>query len=89
MDNFITVGEFEEKVKLIEDIVLIIRAPKDTKISNYGYKNRAADNTSLSDYISTRLKPLLKDYQFSIYDGNFAENPHGKTSLARIRKTYE
>lgn len=88
MNEEITVAEFEAQVKEIEDIVVLIRAPRNSKIKSYTYTKKAAGNASINSFRETRLKPFIGEYEISIFDGNFAENPHGRTQLSKLRESY-
>lgn len=84
----ISVAEFEAKVLEQEEIVIRIRAPAGTKVSDYTYERKAAGTQSTTDWLEGRIKPLLNGNEVVVVDGEYA-TPHGRTKLERLRKSYE
>jgi hypothetical protein len=88
METLISVAEFESKVLEKEEIVIKIRAPANTQVQNYDYDRKAAGNSSITDWLDGRIKPLIKNNEVVIIAGDYA-SPHGRTKLDTVRKGYE
>lgn len=84
----ISVTEFEAKVLAQEEIIIRVRAPSGTKVSDYTYERKAAGNQSITDWLEGRIKPLLNGYEVVVVDGDYT-TPHGRTKLERLRSGYE
>lgn len=84
----ISVSEFEAKVLEQEEIVIRVRAPAGTKVSDYTYTRKAAGNTSVTDWLEGRIKPYLKGIEVVVIGGDYAA-PHGRTKLETLRSSYE
>ena len=81
------VGEFEEAVFRLEEIVIRIRAPKNAEIEDYDYQRQASGGTSVTEWLNTRIYPRLCGHSMAIVDGNWQE-PHGRTRLQTLRDSY-
>jgi hypothetical protein len=84
----ISVLDFEAKVLEREEVVIRIRAPSSEMVEDYDYSRKATGSTSITDFLDTRIRPLLDGKEVSIIDGSFA-SPHGRTKLDRVRSSYE
>jgi|GEM_PF-2851738 len=85
----ITAKEFEEKVNKIEDIKLTLRTSRNDLVDDYTYERAASENASLTDFINNRIKPKIGDIQYEVIHGKTYESTHGRTSMGRLRKSYE
>lgn len=84
----ISATDLERQIFEKEEIRVVIRAPKDTKFDEYNYDRKAAVNTSITDWYSTRLKPILgEEHDADIIDG-YGTNPHGRTKIEKVRNSY-
>jgi len=83
----ITAKELEQQVFDKEEIRIVIRVPKDTRFDEYKYDRKAAVNTSITDWMNTRLKPLIGDSEAEVIDGS-GRNPHGRTLIEKVRDSY-
>ena len=88
MTKLISVAEFEAKVLEKEEIVLKIRATTNTQVTDYDYDRKAAGNSSVTDWLEGRIKPLLNNNEVVIIAGDYA-TPHGRTRLDTLRTSYE
>lgn len=84
----ISVAEFEAKVLEKEEIVIRIRAPSNAQIGDYNYDRKAAGNSSITDWLEGRIKPLLGGYEVVVIAGDYT-SPHGRTKLDTLRASYE
>ena len=83
-----TVIEFEQRVLDLEEIVIRVRASANEEVDDYEYQRQAADTTSVSVWLQTRIMPRIRNFDVSIVDGNLHE-PHGRTLLRTLRASYE
>lgn len=82
------VMEFERRVFEVEEVVIRVRAPADTEVGDFEYQRQAGGGTSVTDWLTTRIHPLLGDYGVSIIDGGYTR-PHGRTLMRTLRAGYE
>ena len=82
-----TVRALEERVFDLEQVVIKIRAPLDAEVDDYGYERKAASSTSLTDWLDSRIKPLVRGNEVAIIGGNYT-TPHGRTKLGTLRESY-
>ena len=87
MANKVTVRTLEAKILELEEVVVKIRASSDAEVSDYSYERKAAGNTSLTDWIEGRIKPLVEGYELIVINGDCA-TPHGRTKLSTLRDSY-
>lgn len=83
-----TVRELEAQILEKEEIVVVIRAKPTQEIGDYTYERKAAGNTSVSDWVEQRLKPILNGLDFTIVSGEYT-HPHGRTKMSTLRDGYE
>ena len=83
-----TIEEFETKVWSVEDIRVIVRASEKSVVSDYPYQNAAIETWSVTEFIRNRIRPFISDHEVLVIAGD-GEEPHGRTILRSIRKTYE
>lgn len=84
----ITASELEKKIYELEEVRVIIRANKNMEFEDYDYSRKAASNTSISEWLNTRVRPLLdEDVQVDVIDGS-GNNPHGRTNIENVRISY-
>lgn len=83
-----TVEEFEKAVLETEEVVIKVRAGSKETVQDYPFQRQASGGTSVSDWLATRITPLIGDFEVSIIDGNYVR-PHGRTTMRRLRESYE
>ena len=84
----ISVRDLEKRILELEEVVLTVRAPADTMVEDYCYERKAAGNSSVTDWLDGRVKPLIGGYEVAIVNGDYA-SPHGRTKLSTLRDSYE
>jgi hypothetical protein len=84
-----TVRDFEKKILELEEIVIVVRASPNDEIDDYPYERMAAGNTSISNWIEQRIRPVLGSRDFVIINGEHNTAPHGRTKLSTLRDGYE
>lgn len=86
----ITVREFEQKVREKEEVTLVIRAPSNALVEDYDFDRKAAEGTSLTDWIENRVKPRLAGHECDVVSPDYVvSTPHGRTKLGTLRSKYE
>lgn len=88
MGKLISVAEFEAKVLEKEEIVIRVRAASNAQVNDYNYDRKAAGNSSVTDWLEGRIKPLLINYEVTVIAGDYT-SPHGRTRLDTLRSSYE
>lgn len=84
----ITASELERKIYELEEVRVVIRADKNEKFQDYNYTRKTASNTSISEWLANRIRPLLNaDVQVDVIDGT-GNNPHGRTNIENVRNSY-
>lgn len=84
----VTTSELERKIYELEEVRVIIRAGKNTQVGDYDYSRKAATNTSISEWLNTRVKPLLPNgVEVDVVDGT-GNNPHNRTNIENVRNSY-
>ncbi len=81
------VSDFEDAVRAVDRIRVVIRATKNTEVRDFNWANAAQETQSLTDYMRIRIQSRIDDLEFSVIDGHGGE-PHGRTRLRTIRQSY-
>jgi hypothetical protein len=82
------VWEFEQAVFEREEVRIVVRAPSDALVGDYGYKRCASGTSSIAEWLRQRVYGSTGSYDVAVIDGNGNLNPHGRTKLAKLRDTY-
>ena len=88
MSDKITVAEFEDKVWVLENIRIVVRAPQTDMVEDYDYKRNSSASSSVTDWGNRRVKPKLNGNDFYVVDGS-GTRPHGRTKLDKVRESYK
>ena len=81
------VRDFKAAVLGREGIVIRVRAPATTEVGDYDYERQASGETSVTDWLNTRILEKLRGNDISVIDGDLRE-VHGRTKLKNVRETY-
>ncbi len=84
----ITVSEFEQKVMDKEEIVIVLRAPLGAKVEDYDYERKATGDSSLTEWLDRRIRPLIGNIQVAVVAGDYSKQVHGRTKLSNLRDGY-
>lgn len=85
----ITTREFEDKVRAIEDVTVVIRAPSGALVDDYNFQRCATGSSTIKDWIEARIKPRIGAYECDVVTPDYVPStPHGKTKLSTIREQY-
>lgn len=87
-EKLIDVSALEALVFEKEDIRIVVRAPIRTTVKDFTFERRAADSTSVEDWLNSRIRPLIGDYEVVVVPGN-AFNVHPRSTLSLIRNSYK
>ena len=82
----ITVREFENRVKQLEGILIVVRAPTNTLVADYDYIVMTKNNATVNSFIENRIKSKIK-YDIEIIDGAL-HSPQLTSSMKSLRATY-
>lgn len=81
------VEDLEEKVRTIEGITIIIRAPENAEVGSYDFERKMPNNKSITQWKRNRLDSSLAGLEYVIMDGDH-ETPNGRTLMSTIRSSY-
>lgn len=82
-----TPWEIEQAVFDLDEIRIVIRAKTSEDLGSYTYSRKAAENTSVSEWLEQRIKPIVNSHGVVVVDGR-GNIPHGRTKLSRVRRSY-
>lgn len=80
-------SELERQIVQFEEIKVVIRCQRSQMFPQYPYQRKAAGNTSVSEWIETRIKPLIGSFEVDVIKGD-GNAPHGRTLLDTVRDSY-
>lgn len=85
----ITVREFEDKVRAIEEVTIVIRAPAGTEVDDYDFQRCTAGSTTVKDWLDTRIKPRVGSLEVEIITADYIPSiPHGRMKMGTLRDQY-
>ena len=84
----VSASELERQIFEKEEIKVVIRAPRSQMFNSYDFQSKSASNTSISEWLETRIKPLLEDSEIEIIKGD-GSSPHGRTNIENVRSSYK
>ena len=80
-------ADLEQAVFDLEEVRIVIRSPLNQELGDYQYDRKAAGNTSITDWLEQRIRPLLDGKAVVVIDGSGAL-PHGRTKMDKLRASY-
>ncbi len=83
-----TPGDIEQAVFELEEVRIVIRAAPNTVLDDYNFVRKAADNSSLNEWLEQRIRPIIRGNSVVVVDGS-GNVPHGRTKMATLRASYE
>jgi hypothetical protein len=81
------VRDFEERVWEIEQVRIVVHAANAVDVEIYDYKNAAPEGWQISELSKKRIDKCIGKRTFTVVQGD-GEEPHGRTVLRTIRKSY-
>ena len=82
-----TLYEFESRVFSLEGIRIIIRSSRN-EFEDYSYVRKCPDNTSIKDFLDTRISWLLKEGENVTVVNGYGEIPNIRTHIGTVRASY-
>ena len=84
----VSTSELERQIFEKEEIKVVIRMPSNKQFPSYPYQRKAANNMTVSEWIDSRIKPIIgNDVQIEIIKGD-GSSPHGRTKMETVRNSY-
>jgi hypothetical protein len=83
-----TPPQIEQAVFELEEVRIVIRAPINEELDDFQYDRKAAGNSSITDWLEQRIRPLVHGHAVVVIDGT-GVSPHGRTKMERLRQTYD
>ena len=80
-------SELERQIVQLEEIKVVIRCPRNQLFPAYNYQRKAAGNTSVTEWLEARIKPLIGTAEVDVIKGD-GNAPHGRTLLDTVRESY-
>lgn len=80
--------QIEQSVFELEDIRIVIRADKKANLGEFEFVRKAAGNSSINEWIESRLAPILNGHDIVVVDGTGAI-PSRRTKLSTLRASYD
>ena len=87
-ESSVSPREFELAVLDREDVRIVVRAPHDKKLKPYHFQRKAADTTSVTEWLEARVLPLVDGYPVEVISGGGVA-PHGRTRMSTLRNSYQ
>lgn len=87
MEAIMTLYELENKIFSLEGIRIIIRT-KRNNFKDYEYVRKCPDNTSIKDFLDTRINWLLEDEEIAVVINGYGEIPNIRTHIGTVRASY-
>ncbi|MBA2490318.1 MAG: hypothetical protein ACR2KU_05500 [Gammaproteobacteria bacterium] len=82
-----TVSEFEDAVWALEGVRIVIRAPAETIVGDYDFRNAANERWGTTQWLRNRVEPRVDGNPISVLQGD-GEEPHGRVILRTLRASY-
>lgn len=82
-----TIQELEKKVWDQDRIRIVVRDRSTAKIGTYTHRNAAQENWRITQFLSSRISPLVRDREVAVLDGQ-GNLAHGRTLLKTLRQSY-
>lgn len=82
-----TLYEFESRVFSLEGIRIIIRSNRNN-FKDYSYIRKCPDNTSIKDFIDTRISSFLEVGEIATVVNGYGETPNLRTHIGTVRASY-
>ena len=80
--------DFEFAVLEREEVRIVVRAPHDAELAEYHFRRKAADTTSVTEWLATRVLPLVNGHPVEVIGGSGVA-PHGRTRMGTLRASYQ
>ena len=81
------VRDFEDKVREVEGVRIVVHAGSETEVGDYGYKRAADESWRVTELGEKRISKRLDGLTYSMIQGD-GEEPHGRVILRTVRSGY-
>jgi len=83
-----SIYDIERKVFELDEIRIVIRTDKSRPFKDFNFTRKADGNTTVTEYVNNRIKPLLNDgIEIDIIEGS-GQIPHPRTTIETVRNSY-
>jgi hypothetical protein len=83
----VKISEFEEQVFELEEVRIVVRAPRGGMVDAYSYEKKASKTQQINDWLDMRVRPKIGDFEVVIVSGQ-GLHPHGRTKMDTLRDSY-
>ena len=87
-EDAVHIREYEQAVREIDGVRVVIRAPSWAQVGNFGWANAADRGMSITDYLRVRVNSQVGDYEVTVVDGG-GNIVHGRTLVGTVRESYQ
>ena len=84
----VSTTELERQIFEKEEIKVVIRATREETFPSYPYQRKMSQNATVTEWMDSRLKPLLGNTEFEIVRGD-GNSPHGRSKMETVRNSYK
>lgn len=84
----VSTTELERQIFEKEEIKVVIRAARGEMFPSYPYQRKMSQNSTVTEWTDSRIKPLLGDTEFEIVRGD-GNSPHGRSKMETVRNSYK
>ena len=81
------IATFEQRVFNVDGILIRIRAQSSQHVGDYAYTRAASGTTTISEWLKTRIYPLIGNLECDVITGDYGP-AHGLKQLDTVRRTY-
>lgn len=83
-----TVAQLEQEVYELEEVRIVVRAPKNTVVGDFVHVRKAPGNSTVTEWQNNRIKPLLNGYEVVVIDGD-GHTARGSNKMETLRRSYD
>ena len=82
------IREYEQAVREIDGVRVVIRAPSWAQVGDFDWANAADRGMSITNYLRVRVKSRVGDYEVTVVDGE-GNIVHGRMLVGTVRDSYQ
>ncbi len=84
----VNIREYEQTVRDIDGVRVVIRAPSWAQVGDFDWANAADRGMSITNYLRVRVNSRVGDYEVTVVDGR-GKLVHGRTLVGTVRDSYQ
>lgn len=84
----VSASELERQIFELDEVKVVIRAPREQMFQEYKYQKKADKAASVSEWAESRIKPIMEGTEYEIVKGD-GSSPHGRTKMETVRSSYK